>query len=251
MPERRDGRGGGGARRFRARRCAGRRHRRRARRARPLQPCPGEPLARPPGHRRRALRDGRRGVGRAGRTSAACPASTGSTTVPWRDPSRDRERRAGDRRDGARAGRVRARARRSATSRRISSWPRSSARCLRCSGTSATVDGEPAGCALWFLNFSTWRGVHGIYLEDLFVRPALPRARPRPRAARAAGGGMRRAGYWAAGVVGAGLERARPSASTARSAPSAMDEWTTFRLDGAALTALGSTAPPPTPGTAR
>ena len=30
-----------------------------------------------------------------------------------------------------------------------------------------------------------------------------------------------------------------------------MDEWTTFRLDGAALTALGSTEPTPTPGTAR
>ena len=28
------------------------------------------------------------------------------------------------------------------------------------------------GCALWFLNFSTWRGVHGVYLEDLYVRPA-------------------------------------------------------------------------------
>lgn len=26
------------------------------------------------------------------------------------------------------------------------------------------------GCALWFLNYSTWDGVHGIYLEDLFVR---------------------------------------------------------------------------------
>lgn len=31
--------------------------------------------------------------------------------------------------------------------------------------------GEPVGFALWFLNFSTWRGVHGIYLEDLYVRP--------------------------------------------------------------------------------
>lgn len=28
-----------------------------------------------------------------------------------------------------------------------------------------------AGCAIWFLNFSTWNGVHGIYLEDLYVRP--------------------------------------------------------------------------------
>lgn len=30
----------------------------------------------------------------------------------------------------------------------------------------------PAGFALWFYNFSTFRGRHGIYLEDLFVRPA-------------------------------------------------------------------------------
>ncbi|MEC3916518.1 GNAT family N-acetyltransferase [Nocardia sp. CDC160] len=27
------------------------------------------------------------------------------------------------------------------------------------------------GCAIWFLNFSTWKGVHGIYLEDLYVKP--------------------------------------------------------------------------------
>src|SRR5579862_2427473 len=31
---------------------------------------------------------------------------------------------------------------------------------------------QVVGCSLWFLNFSTWRGVHGIYLEDLFVDPA-------------------------------------------------------------------------------
>lgn len=31
--------------------------------------------------------------------------------------------------------------------------------------------GELVGIALWFLNFSTWDGVHGIYLEDLYVRP--------------------------------------------------------------------------------
>jgi GNAT superfamily N-acetyltransferase len=30
--------------------------------------------------------------------------------------------------------------------------------------------GELVGIALWFLNFSTWDGVHGIYLEDLYVR---------------------------------------------------------------------------------
>ncbi|WBQ05152.1 GNAT family N-acetyltransferase [Kribbella sp. CA-293567] len=35
----------------------------------------------------------------------------------------------------------------------------------------ALVEEQVVGCALWFLNYSTWRGVHGIHLEDLFVRP--------------------------------------------------------------------------------
>lgn len=37
------------------------------------------------------------------------------------------------------------------------------------------IDGEPAATAVWFRNFSTWDGVAGIYLEDLFVRPAFRR----------------------------------------------------------------------------
>ena len=37
----------------------------------------------------------------------------------------------------------------------------------------AEWNGEPAGFAVWFLNFSTFRGRHGIYVEDLFVRPAF------------------------------------------------------------------------------
>ncbi len=35
----------------------------------------------------------------------------------------------------------------------------------------AEWQGVPAGFALWFYNYSTFRGRHGIYLEDLFVRP--------------------------------------------------------------------------------
>ena len=35
------------------------------------------------------------------------------------------------------------------------------------------VDGQAVGFALWFYNFSTFRGRHGIYLEDLFVRPEV------------------------------------------------------------------------------
>ncbi|MHC9293353.1 GNAT family N-acetyltransferase [Mycobacterium sp. LTG2003] len=37
------------------------------------------------------------------------------------------------------------------------------------------VDGQPAATAVWFLNFSTWDGVAGVYLEDLYVRPAFRR----------------------------------------------------------------------------
>lgn len=40
----------------------------------------------------------------------------------------------------------------------------------------AEVDGRAAGLALWFLNFSTWTGRHGLYLEDLFVDPEMRRA---------------------------------------------------------------------------
>jgi GNAT superfamily N-acetyltransferase len=34
----------------------------------------------------------------------------------------------------------------------------------------AEYDGQAAGFALWFLNYSTWLGGHGLYLEDLYVR---------------------------------------------------------------------------------
>jgi len=37
----------------------------------------------------------------------------------------------------------------------------------------AEWDGEPVGFAVWFLNFSTFSGRPGIYLEDIFVRPAF------------------------------------------------------------------------------
>src|ERR1700738_783308 len=42
-------------------------------------------------------------------------------------------------------------------------------------GHVAVVDGAVAAMALWFLSFSTWDGVAGIYLEDLFVRAGFRR----------------------------------------------------------------------------
>ena len=40
----------------------------------------------------------------------------------------------------------------------------------------AEHEGQVVGFALWFLNYSTWTGRHGIYLEDLYVTPALRRS---------------------------------------------------------------------------
>ncbi|MGY4653075.1 N-acetyltransferase family protein [Mycobacterium sp. URHB0021] len=42
-------------------------------------------------------------------------------------------------------------------------------------GHMVEVDGEAAAGALWFHTFSTWDGVAGIYLEDLYVRPRFRR----------------------------------------------------------------------------
>ncbi len=39
----------------------------------------------------------------------------------------------------------------------------------------AEVDGTTAAMALWFRNFSTWDGVPGVHLEDLYVRPEYRR----------------------------------------------------------------------------
>jgi GNAT superfamily N-acetyltransferase len=71
-------------------------------------------------------------------------------------------------------------------------------------------DGRTGGFALWFVNFSTWTGVHGIYLEDLYVRPELPglglgKARLQALAELCLARGLR-----PPGVVGPRLERARP-----------------------------------------
>jgi GNAT superfamily N-acetyltransferase len=105
-------------------------------------------------------------------------------------------------------------------------------------GHVAVVDMEVVGCALWFLNFSTWRGVHGIYLEDLYVKPEHR------------GGGLGRAllvalaqecvkrGY--ARLEWAVLDWNEPSIAFYRSlGAEPMGEWTTFRLEGEALARLG------------
>lgn len=104
-------------------------------------------------------------------------------------------------------------------------------------GHVAEVDGQVAAGALWFLNFSTWDGTPGIYLEDLFVRPAfrrrgLARALLRELARECVGAGYTRL-TWAVldwNVDAIALYEsvgARP-----------LSEWISYRVSGPELSAL-------------
>ncbi|GGY14389.1 GNAT family N-acetyltransferase [Streptomyces anandii] len=101
--------------------------------------------------------------------------------------------------------------------------------------------GEVVGFALWFLSFSTWRGVHGIHLEDLYVRPE----------ARGGGHGRALLTELARICVARGYERLewsvldwnRPAIGFYESLGARpQDEWTVFRLTDEALEGLASRA---------
>ena len=72
----------------------------------------------------------------------------------------------------------------------------------------AEWDGEPAGFALWFLNFSSFRGRNGLY-RGHFRATGVPRARHRPRHAAETRRTLPRAGMDEAGMGGSRLEPAR------------------------------------------
>lgn len=105
------------------------------------------------------------------------------------------------------------------------------------------VDGHAAAAALWFRNFSTWDGVAGIYLEDLFVRPQFRRrGLARKLLATLAGECVQR-GYsrlswavldWNVNAIalydGVGGKQ--------------QDEWITYRVSGPDLSALASEVAP-------
>lgn len=108
-------------------------------------------------------------------------------------------------------------------------------------GHVADVDGEVVGCALWFLSFSTWRGVHGVYLEDLYVRPAHRGAGLGRALLAALAGVCAERGY--ARLEWAVLDWNAPSIAFYRAIGAVpMDGWTTQRLDGDALAALAARA---------
>jgi len=104
------------------------------------------------------------------------------------------------------------------------------------------ADGQPAGFALYFYIFSTFAGRPGLFLEDLFVRPAY----------RGKGIGKALLAYLAKLCVEKGWARLQwsvldwntPSIAFYKSLGAVMmDEWTVCRVNGPALAALAKAAP--------
>jgi GNAT superfamily N-acetyltransferase len=103
----------------------------------------------------------------------------------------------------------------------------------------AWVGDEPVGFAIYFHNFSTFRGRQGLYLEDLFVEPAY----------RGQGIGKRLLLHLAQIAVERGCDRFEwavldwnePSIKFYQSlGAKPQDDWTVYRLTGDALARLGS-----------
>lgn len=104
-------------------------------------------------------------------------------------------------------------------------------------GHVAEHEGEIAGFALWFLNYSTWKGRHGVYLEDLYVRPELRGHGYGRLLLRELARTAHERGY--ARVEWNVLDWNEPAIGFYKSlGAEAMTEWTTFRLTGDALRAL-------------
>ena len=109
-------------------------------------------------------------------------------------------------------------------------------------GHVALRDGEPVAFSLWFLNFSTWLGTHGIYLEDLYVRPA----------ARGTGAGKALLAVLARVCVDRGYQRLEWAVldwNPAREFYEALgaahnSAWAPYRLSGPALSALSALSAP-------
>jgi GNAT superfamily N-acetyltransferase len=105
----------------------------------------------------------------------------------------------------------------------------------------AEVDGKVVGIAIWFLNYSTWLGKAGLYLEDLFVNPEY----------RGKGLGLELMKTLAKLCVDRGYERFQwwvldwnePSINFYKAiGAEAMDEWTVYRLSGNALRSFAASS---------
>jgi GNAT superfamily N-acetyltransferase len=107
----------------------------------------------------------------------------------------------------------------------------------------AQVEDEAVGFALWFYTFSTFRGKHGIYLEDLFVKPecrglGVGKALLAGLARRCIEENLGRL-EWAV------LDWNEPAIAFYRAnGARLLDDWTTCRLEGRDLLELGRRGAP-------
>lgn len=103
----------------------------------------------------------------------------------------------------------------------------------------AEWDGTPVGFALWFYNYSTFRGRHGIYLEDLFVEPehrgkGIGKALLEHLARICIAEELGYFQWWV-------LDWNEPSIAFYKSLGAVpQDEWTVMRVSGEALQKLGA-----------
>jgi len=106
----------------------------------------------------------------------------------------------------------------------------------------AEWDGQDAGWAIWFYNFSTWEGRPGLYLEDLYVRPTF----------RGRGVGKALLKHLAAVALARGCTRYvwqvldwnTPSLEFYKAmGATVLEEWLTCRVEGEALRRLAEGAP--------
>jgi GNAT superfamily N-acetyltransferase len=104
----------------------------------------------------------------------------------------------------------------------------------------ADADDAPVGFALWYVNFSTWEGTHGVHLEDLYVRPS----------ARGTGAGAALLAALSAICVERGYRRLEwvmldwnPAADFyAAIGAEVVQDWRPYRLSGDALGRLAERA---------
>ena len=96
-----------------------------------------------------------------------------------------------------------------------------------------------AGMAIWFLNYSTWDGTHGVYLEDLYVRPqfrgqGMGKALMKRLAQVCIDNDYSRFQWWV-------LDWNQPAIEVYRAmGAKSMDEWTVYRVSGQELKDLAS-----------
>ncbi len=100
------------------------------------------------------------------------------------------------------------------------------------------IEGQVVAMAIWFLNYSTWQGKHGIYLEDLYVKPEF----------RGRGYGKSLLQHLAKVCIERGYGRFQwwvldwnsPAIEFYKGlGAEAMDEWTVYRVSGEKLKELG------------